>query len=61
MQPVIQDYGLGSISLAGLRTPQWIPELLIPVGLTILTIQLLAKLVLGVCPRQDDPSSPSQV
>lgn len=51
LQPVLQDYALGSISLTGTRTPLWIPESLIPLGLGLFTVQLVARLITQLCPQ----------
>jgi len=60
-QPVIQDYALGSISLTGLRTPQWVPESLIPVGFALLTVQLLTKFICETARQEIDSTSSSVV
>jgi len=44
LQPVLQDYALGTVSLTGTRTPTWIPGLFIPVGFAVLAVHLAAKL-----------------
>lgn len=43
LQPALQDYELGTVSLTGTRTPQWIPQLAIPVGLALFTVQLMRR------------------
>lgn len=46
--PVIMDFSLGTKSLTGTNIPIWLPSALIPVGFGLLTVNLLAKFVLGL-------------
>lgn len=42
-QPVRQDMQIGTVSLAGSNMPVWIPEVLMPLGLLLLAIQLARR------------------
>ena len=42
--PVIENYTFHRISITELRTPMWIPWLMVPIGALMLTIELIVEL-----------------
>jgi len=49
--PAIQNYVVKATSLTIVATPLWIPWLFIPLGLVMLTIELMVELVKAIRPR----------
>ena len=45
---VWSSYSRGTVAPTLLQTPQWIPQLLIPIGLTVLALALLMRVIEGV-------------
>ncbi|MBZ0149316.1 MAG: TRAP transporter small permease [Pseudorhodoplanes sp.] len=45
---VWSSYSRGTVAPTLLQTPQWIPQLFIPIGLTVLALALLMRVIEGV-------------
>ena len=48
LQPALQDRAMGTVSLSGTRTPQWIPQLAIPLGFVLFALMLVRRAVMQV-------------